>query len=91
MKPLGLFCRRGAKRTHLALGAASAGAEDKAPPAKLGVPLRISKMPLNVPPPHTARFGSPLVLSRVHWVRPEPVCEVRFPTWTADGLLKRVV
>jgi hypothetical protein len=54
-------------------------------------PLRISKMPLNVPSPRTTRFGSPLVLSRVHWVRPEPVCEVRFLTWTADGLLKRVV
>ena len=25
--------------------------------------------PLAVPPPRSTRFGSPLVLSRVHWVR----------------------
>jgi ATP-dependent DNA ligase len=54
-------------------------------------PLRVSKMPLNAPPPRTTRFGSPLILSRVHWVRPELVCEVRFLTWTADGLLRQVV
>jgi DNA ligase D-like protein (predicted ligase) len=53
-------------------------------------PLRISKMPLDVPPPRKTRFGSPLVLSRVHWVRPELVCEVEFLTWTADGLLRAV-
>jgi hypothetical protein len=28
---------------------------------------------LEVPPPRTSRFGSPLELNRVHWVRPEPV------------------
>jgi bifunctional non-homologous end joining protein LigD len=33
--------------------------------------LAVPEMPLNVPPPRTSRFGSPLVLSRVHWVRPE--------------------
>jgi ATP-dependent DNA ligase len=33
--------------------------------------LSIDTMPLEVPPPRTSRFGSPLVLSRVHWVRPE--------------------
>jgi ATP-dependent DNA ligase len=49
-------------------------------------PLRTSKMPLDVPPPRTSRFGSPLVLSRVHWVRPKLVREVRFLTCTADGL-----
>lgn len=53
-------------------------------------PLRISSMPLDAPPPRTTRFGSPLILSRVHWVRPELVCEVRFLTWTADGLLRQV-
>jgi DNA ligase D-like protein (predicted ligase) len=53
-------------------------------------PLHISKMPLDVPPPRTTRFGSPLILSRVHWVRPELVCEVTFLTWTADGLLRQV-
>jgi bifunctional non-homologous end joining protein LigD len=44
-------------------------------PAELGrlwrllQPLAIDKMPLEVPPPRSSRFGSPLVLSRVHWVR----------------------
>jgi ATP-dependent DNA ligase len=46
-------------------------------------PLHISKMPLDVPPPRTTRFGAPLILSRVHWVRPELVCEVTFLTWIA--------
>ena len=31
-------------------------------------PLATSEMPLAVPPPRDSRFGSPLVLSRVHWV-----------------------
>jgi len=52
--------------------------------------LRVSKMPLDVPPPRTTRFGSPANLSRVHWVQPELVCEVRFLSWTADGLLRQV-
>src|SRR5947207_560441 len=54
-------------------------------------PLAIKKMPLDVPPPRTSRFGSPLVLSRVHWVRPELVAEVKFLTWTNDALLRQVV
>ena len=54
-------------------------------------PLAISKMPLEVPPPRSTRFGSPLVLSRVHWVRPELVIEVKFLTWTGDNLLRQVV
>jgi ATP-dependent DNA ligase len=37
-------------------------------------PLATDKMPLAVPP-RDSRFGSPLVLSRVHWVRPELVTE----------------
>ena len=41
-------------------------------------PLAIDKMPLEVPPPRTSRFGSPLVLSRVHWVRPELVAGSSF-------------
>jgi ATP-dependent DNA ligase len=52
-------------------------------------PLRTPKMPLDVPPPRTSRFGSPLNLSRVTWVRPKLVCEVRFLTWTADGLVRQ--
>jgi bifunctional non-homologous end joining protein LigD len=37
------------------------------------------------------RFGSPLVLSRVHWVEPKLVAEVTFLTWTADNLLRQKV
>jgi hypothetical protein len=48
-------------------------------------------MPLEVPPPRTSRFGSPLVLNRVHWVKPELVAEVRYLTWTDDNLLRQVV
>lgn len=33
----------------------------------------------------------PLVLSRVHWVRPELVVEVSYVEWTPDGLLRHVV
>jgi DNA ligase D-like protein (predicted ligase) len=54
-------------------------------------PLAMDKMPLEVPPPRSNRFGSPLVLSRVHWVRPELVAEVKFLTWTDDNLLRQVV
>jgi ATP-dependent DNA ligase len=54
-------------------------------------PLAASEMPLDVPPPRTTRFGSPLVLSRVHWVSPELVAEVKYLTWTADNLLRQVV
>src|SRR5437764_9130709 len=54
-------------------------------------PLAIKKMPFDVPPPRTSRFGSPLVLSRVHWVRPELLAEVEFLTWTQDGLLRQVI
>ena len=31
------------------------------------------------------------ILSRVHWVRPELVAEVKFLTWTDDNLLRQVV
>jgi DNA ligase D-like protein (predicted ligase) len=54
-------------------------------------PLAIDTMPLDVPPPRSTRFGSPLVLSRVHWVRPELVTEVKYLTWTEDNLLRQVV
>jgi DNA ligase D-like protein (predicted ligase) len=54
-------------------------------------PLATSEMPLEVAPPRTNRFGSPLVLSRVHWVRPELVAEVKYLTWTDDNLLRQVV
>jgi DNA ligase D-like protein (predicted ligase) len=54
-------------------------------------PLATDKMPLDLPPPRSTRFGSPLVLSRVHWVRPELVVEVKFLAWTEDNLLRQVV
>jgi DNA ligase D-like protein (predicted ligase) len=51
-------------------------------------PLATSSMPLDSPPPRGTRFGSPLVLSRVHWVKPELVAEVKFLAWTEDNLLR---
>ena len=54
-------------------------------------PIAVEKMPLSEPPPRGGRFGSPLQLSRVHWVRPEMVVEVSFVEWTPDGLLRHVV
>jgi DNA ligase D-like protein (predicted ligase) len=66
------------------------GAELKRLSAKLK-PLEIDTMPVDVPPPRQSRFGSPLKLSDVHWVRPKLVAQVRYLTWTADGLLRQVV
>ena len=54
-------------------------------------PLVVEKMPLAIPPPRGTRFGSPSVLSRMHWVRPEMVVEVSYVEWTPDGLLRHVV
>ncbi len=54
-------------------------------------PLARSKSPLSAPPPRTTRFGSPLELSRVHWVEPQLVAEITYLTWTADGLLRQTV
>jgi ATP dependent DNA ligase C terminal region len=48
-------------------------------------------MPLDLPPPRDSRFGSPLVLSCVNWVRPELVAEVKFLTWTEEGLLRHAI
>jgi ATP-dependent DNA ligase len=53
-------------------------------------PLAVSEMPLAVPPRRDNRFGSPLVLGRVHWMRPELVAEVKYLTWTGDDLLRQV-
>ena len=47
--------------------------------------------PLSIPPPRSTRFGSPLVLSRVHWVEPKLVAEITYLTWTADNLLRHTV
>jgi bifunctional non-homologous end joining protein LigD len=54
-------------------------------------PLAVSRMPLAKPTPRETRFGSPLELSRIHWVKSELVVEVSFSTWTADGLLRQTV
>ena len=54
-------------------------------------PLATRDMPLDLPPPRTNRFGSPLVLSRVHWMRPELVAEVKYLTGTDENLLRQVV
>jgi DNA ligase D-like protein (predicted ligase) len=54
-------------------------------------PLARPKSPLNAPPPRSTRFGSPLVLSRVHWVDPTLVAEITYLTWTADYLLRQTV
>jgi ATP-dependent DNA ligase len=43
------------------------------------------------PPPRSTRFGSLLLLSRVHWVEPRPVAEITYLTWTADNLLRHTV
>jgi DNA ligase D-like protein (predicted ligase) len=53
-------------------------------------PLQVPKMPLAEAPPRDSRFGSPLKLSRVHWVRPQIVVEVTYLTWTEDNLLRQV-
>lgn len=54
-------------------------------------PLATPRMPLDNPPPRDSRFGSPLLLARVHWVRPELVAEVKYLTWTEDNLPRQVV
>jgi bifunctional non-homologous end joining protein LigD len=54
-------------------------------------PLATSRMPLSVPPPRRSRFGGPLALSRVHWVRPELVAEITYLGWTDEPLLRHTV
>ena len=54
------------------------------------MPLKVAKMSLAVAPPRNSRFGSPLKLSKVHWLRPEVVVEVTYLTWTEDNLLRQV-
>jgi ATP-dependent DNA ligase len=50
-------------------------------------PLAIKKMPLAAPPPRDNRFGRPLELAKVHWIRPELVAEITYLSWPEDGLL----
>jgi hypothetical protein len=52
-------------------------------------PLATDKMPLEVPQPRSSHFGSPLVLSRVHWVRPDRCCAQGRGRWPTERLLDR--
>jgi ATP-dependent DNA ligase len=78
-------------RLHYA-GRAGTGITDKELRRLSGVlaPLQVAKMALAEPPPRDSRFGSPLQLSGVHWVRPEVVVEVTYLTWIEDNLLRQV-
>ena len=58
--------------------------------AGLLAPLQMLRMSYAEPPPRDNRFGSPLKLSRMHWVRPDIVVEVTYLTWTEDNLLRQV-
>jgi bifunctional non-homologous end joining protein LigD len=73
-------------------GRAGTGFNEKELARLAGVlkPLQVTRMLLAAPPPRENRFGSPLELSRVHWVRPEMVVEVTYLTWTEGGLLRAV-
>jgi ATP-dependent DNA ligase len=54
-------------------------------------PHSIKTMALSEPPPRDSRFGSPLKISEVTWVKPAVVALVCYLTWTADGLMRQVV
>jgi ATP-dependent DNA ligase len=54
-------------------------------------PLSRAKSPLDMPQPRKTRFGSPLVLSRVHWVEPRLFAEITYLTWTGDRPLRHTV
>ncbi len=43
-------------------------------------PLARTSSPLSAPSPRKTSFGSPLVLSRVHWVEPQLVAEITYLT-----------
>ena len=86
---LGYYTENG--HLHYA-GRAGTGMNDRELKRLAGVlaPLQAPKMPLVALPPRDSRFGSPLQLSKVHWVRPELVVEVTYLTGTEDNLLRQV-
>jgi bifunctional non-homologous end joining protein LigD len=86
---LGYYTEDG--RLHYA-GRAGTGMTAKELKRLAGVlaPLQVTRMPVAEAPPRDSRFGSPLQLSKVHWVRPEVVVEVTYLTWTEDNLLRQV-
>jgi bifunctional non-homologous end joining protein LigD len=48
----------------------------------------------NLPASGRSRFGQTMnaaAMARVHWLRPELVCQVRFSEWTSDGRLRHPV
>jgi bifunctional non-homologous end joining protein LigD len=51
----------------------------------------VAKIAFSAPPPRGTRFGSLLVLSRVHSADPQLVAEITYLTWTADNLLRQTV
>ena len=53
--------------------------------------LTPTSRPKTKPPPRGSRFGSPLVLSRVHWYAPSSWPKSKYLTWTDDNLLRQVV
>lgn len=49
---------------------------------------------VNLPATGRSRFGQTMnaaAMARVHWLRPELVCQVRFSEWTSDGRLRHPV
>jgi bifunctional non-homologous end joining protein LigD len=54
-------------------------------------PRAFRKIPLAAPPPRDNRFGRPLELARVHWLRPELVAEITYLSWPDHGLLRHTV
>jgi DNA ligase D-like protein (predicted ligase) len=86
---LGYYTDDGALRYAGRVGAGITVAELKRLASRLA-PLKAARMPLGAPPPRDSRFGSPLELSRVHWVKPELVVEVTYLSWTEENLLRQV-
>jgi ATP-dependent DNA ligase len=86
---LGYYTKNG--RLHYA-GRAGTGmpAKELKRLSEVLAPLQVARMPVAESPPRDSRFGSPLQLSKVHWVRPEIVVEVTYLTWTKDNLLRQV-
>jgi bifunctional non-homologous end joining protein LigD len=50
-------------------------------------PLAVPRCRSMCPRPGPAASVCPLVLSRVHWVRPELVAEAKYLAWTDDNVL----
>jgi bifunctional non-homologous end joining protein LigD len=87
---LGYYDKRGKLRYAGRAGTGMTQRELKRLYDKL-LPLATKTMPLAEPPPKNAgRFGKPLELRRVHWVKPTLVAAVEYLTWTDGGTLRAV-